>query len=247
MHTSSGSRPGRLRTRQWIGAAIDVAGVVVLVGHLARRIGVRKAVRGPAPGPIGLLIRADELGRRAMIASMARSVFRTQAPDALRPATLLTLIGAGSLVVLGVALISQHAFGIEPCPWCVVQRIVVILIAVVALLGAGLARGAARLVPAATGLLVFALAVGGMLSAWHQHTVAAKTLSCAFTWADRTLLSLQLDAIWPSVFKVGATCADAAKALLLGLPYEAWSGVWFALVALAALLVIVRAGRQGRR
>ena len=182
-----------------------------------------------------------------MIPLMARSVFRTPAPDALRPATLLTAIGAGSLIVLGIALISQHAFGIEPCPWCVIQRIVVILIAVIALLGAGLAQGASRMVPAVAALLVAALAVGGMVSAWHQHTVAAKQLSCAFTWADRTLMSLQLDAIWPSVFKVGATCADAAEALLLGLPYEVWSGVWFALVALAAVTVIVRAGRHPRR
>lgn len=178
---------------------------------------------------------------------MARSVFRTPAPDTLRPATMLTAIGAGSLIVLGIALVSQHAFGIEPCPWCVIQRIVVILIAVVALLGAGLARGASRVVPAVAALLVASLAVGGMVSAWHQHTVAAKQLSCAFTWADRTLMSLQLDAIWPSVFKVGATCADAAKALLLGLPYEVWSGVWFAIVALAAVAVILRAGRNSRR
>jgi protein dithiol:quinone oxidoreductase len=188
-----------------------------------------------------------QLGRRAMIPGMARSVFRTPAPDALRPATLLTTIGAGSLIVLGIALVSQHAFGIEPCPWCVIQRIGVILIALIALLGAGLARGASRVVPAVAALLVASLAVGGIVSAWHQHTVAAKQLSCAFTWADRTLMSLQLDAIWPSVFKVGATCADAANALLLGLPYEVWSGVWFAIVALAAVAVILRAGRHSRR
>jgi disulfide bond formation protein DsbB len=182
-----------------------------------------------------------------MIRLMARSVFRTSAPDALRPARLLTAIGAGSLVVLGIALVSQHAFGIEPCPWCVIQRIVVILVAVIALLGAGMARSAPRVAPAVAALSVAALSVGGMVSAWHQHTVAAKQLSCAFTWADRTLMSLQLDAIWPSVFKVGATCADAAKALLLGLPYEAWSGVWFAIVAVAAFIVLVWIGRQSRR
>jgi disulfide bond formation protein DsbB len=160
-----------------------------------------------------------------------------------RAAPLLTAIGVGSLLALGVALVAQHAFGIEPCPWCVIQRMVVIAIAVLALVGAGLAGIAPRAAPAAGAVAVLALAVGGVVAAWHQHTVAAKQLSCAFTWADRTLMSLQLDALWPSLFRVGATCADAAQALLLGLPFEAWSGVWFGLVAIAAVSALAVALR----
>jgi protein dithiol:quinone oxidoreductase len=164
-----------------------------------------------------------------------------------RAASVLTAIGVGSLLALGVALIAQHGFGIEPCPWCVIQRLVVIVVAIVALVGAGLAGVAPRGAPAVAALGIVGLATGGMLAAWHQHTVAAKTLSCAFTWADRTLMSLQLDAIWPSLFKVGATCADAAQALLLGLPFEVWSGVWFGLVAVAALYAMVLAVRRNWR
>jgi disulfide bond formation protein DsbB len=161
-----------------------------------------------------------------------------------RAAPLLTAIGIGSLLALGVALVAQHAFGIEPCPWCVIQRMVVIAIAVLALVGAGLAGVAPRAAPAVAAAAVLALAGGGAVAAWHQHTVAAKQLSCAFTWADRTLMSLQLDALWPSLFRVGATCADAAQGLLLGLPFEVWSGVWFGLVAIAAVAAGVLALRR---
>jgi disulfide bond formation protein DsbB len=164
-----------------------------------------------------------------------------------RAASVLTTIGVFSLLVLSVALIAQHVFDIQPCPWCVIQRIAVIAIALIALVGAGLAGIAPRVAPGVAAAGVLALAVGGAVAAWHQHTVAAKQLTCAFTWADRTLMSLQLDALWPSVFKVGATCADAAQALMLGLPFEAWSGAWFVLAGGAALYAFVLAARLGRR
>lgn len=161
--------------------------------------------------------------------------------------SVLTAIGIGSLLALAVALVAQHAFGIQPCPWCVIQRIAVLAIAVLALVGAGLGGLMRRAAPAVAALAVLGLGIGGAVAAWHQHTVAAKQLSCAFTWADRTLMSLGLDALWPSLFKVGATCADAAQALMLGLPFEAWSGAWFVMVSVAALYALVLAVRRGRR
>ena len=56
-------------------------------------------------------------------------------------------------------------------------------------------------------------------------------------------MSLQLDAWLPALFKVGATCADAAQATLLGLPFELWGGLWFTGVALGAGRVIAYASR----
>jgi disulfide bond formation protein DsbB len=166
---------------------------------------------------------------------------RSRAP---RTAGLLAAIGAGSLAALAVALVAQHAFDIQPCPWCVIQRIVLIAVAAVALLAALAARAAPRGAGVVGGVALLALSAGGALAAWHQHTVAAKTLSCAFTWADRTLMSLQLDAWLPSLFKVGATCADASKATLLGLSFEVWGGAWFTLVAIGALASVVLASRR---
>jgi disulfide bond formation protein DsbB len=172
------------------------------------------------------------------------SLSDSRAARARRIVPLLAAVGAGSLAALGVALVAQHGFGIEPCPWCVIQRIVTIVLAAVALTGALAARRAPRAAGAAAGALLLALAAGGGVSAWYQHTVAARQFSCSFTWADRTLMSLQLDAWWPGMFRVGATCADAAKATLLGLPFELWSGAWFVLTALAAVAVLAWAVRR---
>ncbi len=175
----------------------------------------------------------------------ARSLFIDRRDS--RSASLLVAIGMVSLSALLIALVSQHGFGIEPCAWCVMQRVVVIAIIVVALVGALIARGLPRLGPIVAALLLLALSTGGVLAAWYQHTVAAKALSCAFTWADRTLMAWQLDSVWPAMFRVGATCADAASARLAGLAYEVWSGALFVIVAVAALAVIVRVVRSARR
>lgn len=176
---------------------------------------------------------------------MTRSYSSLRHSRAPRTAGLLAAIGVGSLAALGVALVAQHGFDIQPCPWCVIQRIVLIAVAAVALAAALAARAAPRASGLAGGAVLLALAAGGTVAAWYQHTVAAKQLSCAFTWADRTLMSLQLDAWLPSLFKVGATCADASNATLLGLPFEVWGGGWFALVALGALATLV-ASLRGR-
>jgi hypothetical protein len=55
---------------------------------------------------------------------------------ALRPGTAFRAgrwFGAIALVALaavGAALVSQHRFGMEPCPWCVLQRLIFVGIAV---------------------------------------------------------------------------------------------------------------------
>ena len=152
-------------------------------------------------------------------------------------------IALASLAALAVALVAQHAFDIQPCPWCVMQRIVLLAVIVVAIGAAALARAAPRLGPGLGGLAVLGLACAGLTAAWYQHTVAAKQFSCAFTWADRMLMAWGLDAWWPGMFRVGATCADAAQATLLGLPFEVWGGAWFALVAVAAVALLLRARR----
>lgn len=162
-------------------------------------------------------------------------------------ARLLWLTGIGSVLALTVALVAQHGFGVEPCAWCVIQRIAVMLVACVSLGAVLLARVLPRAAPAVGALVVAGLSVGGVVAAWHQHTVAAKQLSCAFTWADRTLMAMQLDALSPALFRVGATCADAAQSTLLGLPFEVWSGLWFALCGLAALWALHRLVLRPRR
>jgi disulfide bond formation protein DsbB len=43
------------------------------------------------------------------------------------------LAGAGAApVAVGIALFTQHGLGMQPCPWCVLQRLIFLAIAALA-------------------------------------------------------------------------------------------------------------------
>jgi len=151
------------------------------------------------------------------------------------PRGVLALVALASLAAVGGALLSQHAFGMLPCPWCIFQRVLYLAIAAIALLGWLLPARAATLLAT---LAVLALALGGIASAVFQHQVAAKDASCAFTLADRFLSATGLETALPWLFQVTATCMEAASYRLLGLPFEIWSGTLFTLIALTAGLLL---------
>ena len=153
-----------------------------------------------------------------------------------RPTAVLLLIAVASLAAIGAALVSQHVFDMQPCPWCVLQRAVFAAIALVALVGALLPK---RLVQAGALLATELLATAGAAAALWQHFVAKSSSSCNLTLADRIVSGLQLDALAPEVFAPRASCADAAVDLL-GLPYEFWSLGLFAALSAAAIWTLVR-------
>ncbi len=142
------------------------------------------------------------------------------------PAQVLAGMALASLAAVGAALVAQHGFGVKPCPWCVLQRGVFLLIAGVA--GVGWLMSKTRTVRQATLLICLLLCAAGLTAAVFQHEVASQTASCALGLADRIISGLNLEELSPQVFMVTATCADAAAARLLGLPYEVWSGLLYA-------------------
>jgi disulfide bond formation protein DsbB len=148
---------------------------------------------------------------------------------------LLLLIGLACLASVGGALFAQHRFGMEPCPWCILQRILFLAIAAVALLAAALpADGFGRVAAVLSSLLVAGLGVAGGAAALYQNLVASKLPSCDMTLADRIISGLELDAWQPEVFEVRSSCADAAVSLL-GVPFELWSCALFALITATTL------------
>ena len=157
-----------------------------------------------------------------------------------RPTAVLLFISGASLAAIGAALVSQHVYDMQPCPWCVLQRVVFAAIALVAL-GATLLPG--RLVHIVALAMTELLATAGAAAALWQHFVAKSSSSCNLTLADRIVSGLGLDGMAPEVFAPRASCADAAVNLL-GLPYEFWSLGLFVLLgtaAVAALLKLLRA------
>jgi disulfide bond formation protein DsbB len=141
-----------------------------------------------------------------------------------RPAVQLTGTALLSVAAVGAALVSQHVYGMEPCPWCILQRVIFLAIALACLVGLVARRLA--------GGLVLLLALCGVAAALWQHFKAAASSSCAMTLADNIVSAMKLDSLWPDVFLPRASCADAAVTLA-GVPYDFWSLALFVLLAVA--------------
>ena len=155
----------------------------------------------------------------------------------LRAPSVLIGIAGVSLAAVAIALVSQHAFDMQPCPWCVLQRLIFVLIALLALAGLA-ARSATTRRGVAFGLML--LCGAGIAAVLWQHFVAAASNSCNLTLADRILSGSGLAALLPAVFEARATCADAAVNLL-GVAYEFWGLALFIAIETAALWLLMRA------
>ena len=158
-------------------------------------------------------------------------------------ARLLAAVGLLCLAAVAAALVSQHVFGMQPCPWCVLQRVVFLAIALACGIGLLWRSATGRRSDAALGLL---LALCGAAAALWQHFRAAASASCKQTLADQIVSGwLQLDSLLPDVFAARASCADAAVDLF-GVPYDLWSLALFGLIAIALLRIVARRGARRR-
>jgi len=141
------------------------------------------------------------------------------------------------LAALAAALLTQHGFDMQPCAWCVLQRLIFVCIALAALIGLAWRAAPGQ---ALSALLMLGLSLSGAAAALWQHFVAAASSSCKLTLADRIISGLGLDGSLPEIFQPRASCAEAAVKLL-GMPYEFWSLALFVLLAIVSLRMLMRA------
>jgi disulfide bond formation protein DsbB len=134
------------------------------------------------------------------------------------------------LAAVGTAFYSQHVWDMQPCPWCVLQRLIFLAVAAACVVG--------LLLPRLGGALALGFAGTGLASALWQHFVAAGAESCDLTLADRIMSATGLDGAYPELFMATATCAEA-RVELFGLPYEAYSGALFLAMGAAMAWVVV--------
>ena len=161
-----------------------------------------------------------------------------------RPSRRVPLVmAAACLLAVGAAFVMQHVFDYRPCPWCVLQRLIFMLIALLCFTTAFVPFRRVRIGLNAVTLL---LAIGGIIAAVYQHEVASKLFSCNLTFADTIISALGVETLWPAMFQVTATCAEAAVSLL-GVPFEYWSLMLFALLALGAASLLLRSVRVDAR
>jgi len=148
---------------------------------------------------------------------------------------LLHVIALLCVGAVAIALISQYAFDMRPCAWCVFQRLMYLGIALVCWLTLALRRSAV-LTWIGTALVPL-LAIGGAAAAWYQVDVASAMFSCDLTFADRFMVQSGLDGGLPWIFGIQAACFEA-RVDLLGVEYAVWSLILFVVLTLLGILAV---------
>ena len=149
----------------------------------------------------------------------------------LSPRWLLGGVALVSVAAVFSALALQYHHGMQPCPWCILQRATYLAIAGAALIAL---VWRTRMGSHVSATLVALLAACGAAAALWQHFVAASAESCNLTLAERIISALTLDERWPEIFTAYASCKDAAVNLL-GVPFEFWSLALFVAIGAAAV------------
>lgn len=151
--------------------------------------------------------------------------------------SLLRLISVFSFSSVVIALVSQYVFDMQPCAWCVFQRLIYLMIGLFAL---GLSYVKPNRVRIALGsAIIVAIAIMGVTAAWYQEKVASNMFSCAQTLADQIMTKSGLDSAAPWLFGIYASCMDA-RIKLLGIEYAWWSFAMFTLIGIVALVILKR-------
>ncbi|MEO5686745.1 MAG: disulfide bond formation protein B [Burkholderiaceae bacterium] len=145
----------------------------------------------------------------------------------IRLAQVLAIVGVLALGSVALAVLAQYAFDMQPCPWCVLQRFIYIVVGLLALLGTVLSSTARRV---AIGLALLG-ALCGIASALWQQLAAVNENSCDLNLAERITTGLHLDRILPQLFIAYASCADAAVSVL-HIPFAVWSCAMYVILAL---------------
>ena len=159
----------------------------------------------------------------------------------IRLPQVLVMVGVLALGAVALAALAQYVFDMQPCPWCVLQRFIYIVVGVLALLGAALSRTPRRV---AIGLALVGT-LCGIASALYQQLAAVNENSCDLSLAERITTGLHLDRILPQLFIAYASCADAAVSVL-HIPFAVWSCAMYVILALLLAWTLRAAMKSAR-
>lgn len=151
---------------------------------------------------------------------------------------MLGLISAAAVALLAFGMYLQHVVGLEPCPMCIVQRYALILVALLAALGALVPKRGAVVWGAG---LVLVSAFGGAFTAARQSWLQwypPEVFSCGRDFYGM-IESFPLKRAIPMIFKGSGDCT-AVDWTFLGLSIANWSFLNFVLIAALSLAIILR-------
>lgn len=142
---------------------------------------------------------------------------------------LFLLVALVCVALLGFAMYLQIVEEMQPCPLCVIQRYMFVLIAAFSLIAWSAPSPASR-GSAALGLLS---AIGGAGTAiWHLYVKAHPGVSCTTDPLETAINQLPTAKLLPQVFTADGFCS-APWPPVLGLQIPTWSLIWFIILGLA--------------
>ena len=155
------------------------------------------------------------------------------------------LVALAAFGLTAAGLLIGEVMNLQPCPLCIFQRLLYLLIGCLAVVGA-LLPGWGRLWAAPLGLT----AVGGLATAgyqsWLQYFPTA-SMECGF--GEPTLIEQIVDwfgVLWPAVFMATGFCSSKDW-MFLGLSMANWSGLCFLAFAIVAGSMLAKSAAAGVR
>lgn len=158
------------------------------------------------------------------------------------PRRILALVSLGCVALLAFGLYLQHVVGLEPCPMCIVQRYVLVLVAIVSGLTAFSNRNS--LLMSGASLLVLLSGFGAFVAArqsflqWYPPEIS----TCGRDFYGM-IETFPLKRAIPMIFKGSGDCTKIDWTFLGG-SIANWSFVCFVVIGLLALTLIARLARR---
>ncbi len=173
-----------------------------------------------------------------MIGNMITALEAKYPIPSTRLAWLLLAIGCAAM--MGVALYMEHQMNLEPCPLCVMQRLGVIAVGVIALLAA--AHHPAQLGNRIYGYLAMLCAAAGggvsMRQLWLQSLPEDEVPACGAS-LDYMLDVFPLTDVLSMVLAGDGTCAEIVWSFL-GLSIPGWTLVGYVGLFCVGLFQVLR-------
>jgi disulfide bond formation protein DsbB len=148
-----------------------------------------------------------------------------------RAARMFTLLFLTCFGLVGFALVLQHLKGLDPCPWCIVQRIAFLAAGLWALIAAlhRPGRGGTIFYSVMGAALALAGAAAGGYHVWLQSD-PARAARCVGSPVERILDATGIGSWAPPLLQYDGPCTLSPWSFL-GLSIPEWSFAWFVILA----------------
>lgn len=152
---------------------------------------------------------------------------------------ILYTVALISFGLLGGAFYLQHGLHMLPCPLCIIQRYLFLLVAIFALVSTQLSCSLKKI---GIGLTTLIAIVGVGVASWHLWVQAYPDVSCGIDPLEVILNKIFLAQWFPKFFEADGLCSAVHS--LFGLSIVQWSFVWFVILGISLVYLNVKQWRK---